>query len=212
MTAAPAVDTQVTAALHGVSMAFGGRPVLRDVSARFAAGTTYVLRGPSGAGKSTLLNLLAGYLEPDRGRVTRAASTGYVLQDDMLFSALTVRQNLQVRGAALGLTPAEREPLLLRCLERANVLPLADASVAHLSGGERQRVQLASLLMAPVDLLLLDEPTSRLDPANRRELAAAVRELFAGRTLLVVTHDEDSPFAGGNAVALALRDGRIGDA
>jgi ABC-type multidrug transport system ATPase subunit len=200
--------TKSTASLHRVSKGFGQRTILEDLTFAFEPATRFVVRGPSGCGKSTLLNLLAGYLQPDAGRVTPAQSTGYVLQDEMLFSTLTVRQNLLVRASALGLGPDTAMPLVLDCLRRTNVAPLADATVAHLSGGERQRVQLAGLLLASVDLLLLDEPTSKLDSSNRRGIADVVSEVFRDRTVIVVTHDDDSPFAE-DAVLLELRDGTL---
>ncbi|MFC0628572.1 ATP-binding cassette domain-containing protein [Kribbella deserti] len=202
-TTAPA---KVTAALHGVTKTFDGRKVLDDVSFAFQPATRYVVTGRSGCGKSTLLNLLAGYLEPDLGRVSPAVATGYLFQDELLFSSLTVRQNLGLRLTALGLSDHQRRTT--EALARAEVGGLIDNPVSQLSGGERQRVQLATLLVASPQLVLMDEPTSKLDAETRLDVGGAVLELFADQTVVVVSHEERSPLSDG-AIRLRLQDGRL---
>lgn len=197
--------------LQGVSKRFRGRPVLDHVSYDFAPATRYVIRGASGTGKSTLLNLLAGYLDPDEGTVRVDGPVGYLFQDEMLFGNLTARENLQVRLAALGVAVGERDVLLEQALRRVGVETHADETVAVLSGGERQRVELAGLLLAAPRLVLMDEPTSRLDEANQQNVATAVDELFSGLTVIVVTHATDSPLASG-AVSLRLEGGHLVEA
>lgn len=195
-------------ALHGVTKRFGGRAVLDDLTFEFAERTRYVISGPSGCGKSTLLNVLAGYVTPDSGRLTTPRSVGYLFQDELLFSNLTVRQNLMIRQAALFGSEPPEPYLVEHALKRANVEALIDHPVSHLSGGERQRVQFAVLLMASPELVLLDEPTSRLDPHNSEDIAAAATELFGDSTVIVVSHDEHTPLLRG-AEKLVLRDGAL---
>jgi ABC-type multidrug transport system ATPase subunit len=197
-----------TAALEGVTKCFGSRKVLTDVTMAFAPATRYVITGRSGCGKSTLLNLLAGYTAPDAGQVSGASARGYLFQDELLLTKLTVRQNLAIRLAALGVPAGLHAELTVDALARANVADLIDDEVAHLSGGERQRVQVAMLLVADPALVLMDEPTSKLDAGNRLEIARAVTELFADRTVLIVSHEERSPLAEG-AVRLNLHEGRL---
>ncbi|MFT4034611.1 MAG: ABC transporter ATP-binding protein [Patulibacter sp.] len=197
-----------TATLTGVSKRYGGQAVLDGVSCEFAPATRYVVRGSSGSGKSTLLNLLAGYLEPDAGSVERPASIGYLFQDELLFGNLTARENLMVRLAALKAPRETWQPRLLEALDRVQLAEKADEVAAMLSGGERQRVELAGLLLAEPQLVLMDEPTSRLDAENQRSVAQAVDQLFGAVTVVVVTHAEHTPLAQG-ACALRLEGGQL---
>jgi ABC-type multidrug transport system ATPase subunit len=131
--------------LTSVTKRWGERAVLSDVTFTFEPATTYVVAGPSGAGKTTLLNLVAGYVTPDAGVVQAPAQIGYLFQDDLLFSALTARDNVLLRAALI----SDRTSLAARvesCLGAVGMLDRADQPAAVLSGGERQRVQLANLI------------------------------------------------------------------
>lgn len=185
------LTSTAVAALDAVTVTPGGRRrrVLDAVSLELLRGGVYLVHGPSGGGKTTLLNVLAGYVQPDGGEVTRAASTGYLFQDDTLFSALTARQNLQVKAALIPTSQAERTRAIDEVLASVGLGPRADEVVEVLSGGERQRLQLARLLLGRPDLVLLDEPTSSLDPDTRVEVATTIRRVFARTTLVVVSHD-----------------------
>ncbi len=203
------VTTAIVASITGVSKSFGERRILDDASYDFEAGRTYVVSGESGIGKSTLLHILAGYLDVDAGRVSTPDRVGYVLQESTLFSTITVGDNLRIRLAAQAV-PAERsEQLIAGSLERLGLTDLTDRLAAHLSGGERQRVQLAGVLATAADLVLLDEPTSSLDPASRDDVAAAIDAAFSDKTVIVVSHDRDLSASLAGAVDLSLRDGRL---
>jgi molybdate transport system ATP-binding protein len=174
-----------------------------DVALEVRAGECVALAGPSGAGKSSVLRVIAGLVQPDRGRVTcgervlldtdggvdlppEARRCGYVFQDYALFPHLTAWQNV-----GYGLPRAQRRQRGHELLERFGVAHRADARPRTLSGGERQRVALARALAVRPDVLLLDEPLSALDARTRaaagREVAAVLRE--AGVPALLVTHD-----------------------
>jgi ABC-type multidrug transport system ATPase subunit len=188
------------------SIAFGGRPVLRSVSIGFPRASVTVVRGPSGAGKSTILHLLGGYLRPDAGEVVRSGTFGYLMQEELLFSSLSVADNVRIRygGATGAALPADA---LDRALADLGIAHLADIPVSLLSGGERRRVELASILVTGAETVLLDEPTSGLDPSTRQAVFEGIWEAFAGRTIVVVTHDEQVPGLPAGARCLALIDG-----
>ncbi len=182
-----------------------GRRALDGVDLRVDAGERVALLGPNGAGKTTLILHLIGLLEPQGGTVevsglaVRAPNlvevrrrVGVVFQDpdDQLFLP-TVRQDVAFGPANLGLRGGELDARVDRALDAVGLPGYGDRVPHHLSHGERRRVAVATVLAMEPDVLVLDEPTSNLDPAGRRELA----ELLLGLdvTVLVVTHD--LPFA-----------------
>ncbi len=169
---------------------------------RIARGVRLALIGPSGAGKSTLLASIAGFLEPDAGRILidghdmRGTPPGkrpvsLLFQEHNLFPYLTVWQNV-----ALGLRPdlklsADERRLVARSLDEVGLAGMDGRLPAALSGGQRQRVALARALLRDRPLLLLDEPFAALGPALRGEMLDLVRRITdkSGATLLMVTHD-----------------------
>ncbi len=214
------VATAPTAALHRVAFDYGERPVLRDVSFTLAAGTRTALVGPSGAGKSTVLALLCRFYDPDSGAVTfrgRDARTiprrdcrelvGLVEQAPPILYG-TVRENLTF--AASEATDVE----LWEVLRSVNLdglvarLPGGLDSILGehgktLSGGERQRVALARTLLTRPALLLLDEPTANLDPANERQVVDAMARLPADCATLIVSHRPATIRAADQVIMLA---------
>jgi len=172
--------------VEGVSLSYGVRSVMDDVSLGIAAGERVGIVGRNGAGKTTLLRVLAGLETPDVGRVATASGLriGVLGQRDELDPAAIAR-GVVLAGRAEHDWAADRSSReIVETLLRADTL---DRSVGTLSGGERRRVALASLLIDDPDLLLLDEPTNHLDV----EAIAWLARHLAGRrgTLAVVTHD-----------------------
>ena len=197
-------QSQTLPRLHvgGVSVAFGGRTVLNDVSLRVAAGELVALQGPSGSGKSTLLRVIAGLLTPTAGTVTvdghdvttvpaHLRGIGMVFQDNQLFPHRDVGANI---GFGLRMQRIARAERNLRVAEALHLVGLDDfgaRSVTSLSGGEAKRVALARSLAPAPRVLLLDEPLTGLDRDLHDELAPELARVLraAGITALWVTHD-----------------------
>jgi polar amino acid transport system ATP-binding protein len=207
---------------------WGARTVLAGVSVRFERGKVSSLVGPSGAGKSTLLRCINGLETFDAGRIevggvtitpakTDAATlravrqrVGMVFQHFGLFSHMTALANvmeapIHVRGLAETVA-RERATALL---EKVGLGHRKDAFPRELSGGEQQRVAIARALAMDPEALLLDEPTSSLDPERKAEVVAVLRPLAEeGTTMIVVTH-EAAVLREIVHHAIALRDGMI---
>jgi len=176
--------------LEQVSKRYGDRIILDNVSFKFLEKETYVISGESGCGKTTLLNLLAGYVRCDSGTITSSQRVGYLFQDEMLFSNLSVRDNMLIRLSALSTpTGVNQEQLILASLNKLGIHALIDNKVSLLSGGERQRVALANILVSNPDLVLLDEPASQLDDKNKRNVVGLIEDIFMDKTIIIVSHD-----------------------
>ncbi len=186
--------------LTNVARRYGGRTVLRVEQLAIAPGRTLAVLGPSGAGKSTLLRLLNFLEAPDEGQIcydgrpvppggppleTRREVTT-VFQRPLLLDT-TVRRNV---AYGLRLRGRVDEAAVDAALAGVGLSHLARAHARTLSGGEAQRVALARALVVEPRVLLLDEPTANLDPANVAAIEAAVRDLpERGTTVVIVTHN-----------------------
>jgi cobalt/nickel transport system ATP-binding protein len=178
-----------------------GTQALFGVDLTVARGERVALLGPNGAGKTTLVMHLNGILTAGHGTVAVGGTpvrkdtlkeirrrVGLVFQDpdDQLFMP-TVRDDVAFGPANSGVTGAELERVVERALERVGMLDAIDRPPHHLSFGQRRRVAVATVLAMEPEILVLDEPSSNLDPAARRELAEILRSLDV--TVLMVTHD-----------------------
>jgi cobalt/nickel transport system ATP-binding protein len=188
--------------LRQVAYAYpGGHQALYGVDLHVHPGERVALLGPNGAGKTTLVLHLNGILTPGHGSVRVSGlpvtpenllevrrRVGIVFQDpdDQLFMP-TVRDDVAFGPANLGLRGAELDARVSEALAAVEVGDLADRAPHHLSFGQRRRVAIATVLAMRPEILVLDEPSSNLDPASRRELADILRSLDV--TILMVTHD-----------------------
>jgi ABC-type multidrug transport system ATPase subunit len=163
-----------------VGKRFGSNEALRDVSFSAVAGERLAVIGPNGAGKTTLLQILAGALEPDGGEL-ELPPAGWVPQRAAVYSKLTVRENLKL-FARLEKAPSGA---VARMLELTGLG--GDEETGTLSGGNRQRLNIAVGLLGDPPLLLLDEPSASLDPAQRERLWGFIADLTA--TVVFTTHD-----------------------
>lgn len=189
-------------AAHDVSVAYGGGvQALDGVSVQVARGEVLGLLGPNGAGKSTLLRVLATLQRPDAGRVTVAGidalarpdaarvHLGYLPQEFGFPPALTPHELLDHFARLRGFDAvAGRRDVVSSILERTNLASVRSRTVKTLSGGMRQRLGIAVALIGAPDVLIIDEPTTALDPAERHRVYDLLMELGENRAVLLSTH------------------------
>lgn len=184
--------------VDGVTVRYGDRVALRDVTATVAPGTSLAIIGPNGSGKSTLLRAIARLVEPARGQITLPdrRPPAIVLQSTEVERSLpiTVRDAVAVaRYPTLGLLRPFRKhdrAVVERAMVRLAVADLADRQLHELSGGQRQRVMVAQGLAQDAEVLLFDEPVSGLDVVSKDLILDVLdEERGAGRIVLVTTHD-----------------------
>ena len=168
---------------------FGAREALRGVSLQAARGETLAIIGPNGAGKTTLLSILGGVLPPTSGSVSRdPRDVGWVPQQPAVYGKLTVAENLALFARLERV--ADPAAVVDRMLEVTGLRDRAGDELGTLSGGNRQRVNIAAGLLADPDVLLLDEPSSSLDPRQRERLWRFVGGLAqAGTAVVFTTHN-----------------------
>ena len=175
--------------VRGVTKRFGDRVALRDVSFEAADGELVAVIGPNGAGKTTLLSIVGGLLRADAGEVSRPPrEVGWVPQRGAVYSKLSVAENLRLFARLEKV--ADPDAAVDRMLEQTGLRERARDELGKLSGGNRQRVNIAVGLLADPPVLLLDEPSSALDPRQRERLWEFILELARGGTTVVFsTHD-----------------------
>ena len=219
-------------AVRDVAKAFGGVQALAGVSFEVGRGERVAVIGPNGAGKTTLFNVLDGQLLPDRGAATLGGKTltglppqaiarlgvGRTFQVTATFASMTVRENVQVallahRGRTYSLLSSLRSlgtSEAQSLLERVGIGTLGGVAAATLAYGHLKRLELAIALADRPRLLLMDEPTAGLSPAERTRLMQQASELArsAGAALLFTEHDMDVVFAHADRIVVLNR-GRV---
>lgn len=183
---------------------FGGNTVVDDLSLEIQAGECLGVIGPNGAGKTTTIRMCLGLVGPDAGEVhafglpipqqVREAKKriGVVTQFDSLDPDFTCAENLRVYGRYFGLPKATIEARIPKLLEFASLQSKADAKPGELSGGMKRRLSLGRALINDPDLLLLDEPTTGLDPQARHLMWERLQNLLQqGKSILLTTHFMD---------------------
>jgi len=172
--------------LHNISKSFGTLSVLDHVSMTLESGQIYCLMGPSGSGKTTLLKILMGLESADGGCILTMPDSmdiSAVFQEDRLCETFTPVENvMMVTGKRLSRTEVRQE--LCRLLPEESL----NRPVSTLSGGMKRRTAICRALLAPFDLLLMDEPFTGLDEDTRQLVIRYVREKSAGKLVLLTTH------------------------
>lgn len=176
---------------------YGSARVLNGVNLDVDEGEFYALMGPNGSGKSTLTAIVASVVTPDSGTVqvfgakpSEARSRfGYVPQDNFSMPLLTGRENLTYFAGVLGYSGSKARTLTDELLGKVGLTAYADKRAGQYSGGMRKRLELATALFPGIKLLILDEPTTGLDPAARREFFELVSgTVDQGTSILLITH------------------------
>ena len=175
---------------QNVKKSYQNKVVLADVTLEIPEERVTCLMGASGCGKTTLAGLLLGLEKPDGGRILGNDGRGSaVFQENRLCEELSAEENVRLvyaegsRAAALSL------------LEELGLAGHTDKAVKELSGGMRRRVAIARALFAPFDFLVLDEPFTGLDEGTKAEVMAVVKKRCEGKTVLLITHDEEEASA-----------------
>ena len=207
--AASRTDAPEALRAESLSKSYGARRALQDVSFGAAAGELLAIIGPNGAGKTTLLQILAGALAPTAGRVSLdSREIGWVPQQPAIYSKLSVRENLRLFARLEKV--ADVDATVERMLDQADLQDRAGDPVGTLSGGNRQRVNIAVGLLGDPSVLLLDEPSSSLDPRQRERLWEFVSALArdGGTTVVYSTHNVAEAERYGDRL-LVLADGEL---
>ena len=208
-----------------LSVSFGERTVISDLSFALQAGEIASLLGPSGCGKTTLLRAIAGLLQPREGTIRLGTQlvglssvvlpphkrrTGYVPQQGALFPHLNVAQNIAFGLSKKEFSQAEITKTISEMLELIGMSGYENQMPTELSGGQQTRVALARALAIKPKMVLLDEPFSALDAELRNELRSEVVALLRaqGTTAILVTHDREEALVSSDKVVL-MRDGKI---
>jgi putative ABC transport system ATP-binding protein len=212
--------------LEGLGKRFGDRVILDHLFLKAEPGECIALLGESGSGKSTLLNIIAGLEPADCGRVEvaghpiqgltddaaaalRRRLIGFAFQAFHLLGHLSVQRNVAVPLLLDGMPPSQALERAAQMLDRLGMGTRLLSPIRELSGGEQQRVALARALVANPPLLLADEPTGNLDPANARQALRLISEQAnqSGAALLLVTHSHEAAAIADRT--LVLRGGRL---
>jgi ABC-2 type transport system ATP-binding protein len=186
---------------HALGRRYGARTALDGLSLRIEPGESFGLLGANGAGKTTFIRLLMGFLVPTRGTLevdgispashplAVQSRIGYVPETPRLYEELRVRDFLEFAAGLRGLKGAGRREAVASALERFQLEAVARRLIGHLSKGYRQRISLAQAFLHAPALLVVDEPTSDLDPLQREEIRGFLAGLAGQCTLILSTHD-----------------------
>ena len=171
--------------IEHINKSFGSQQVLRDVTLEIPEGQVLGLLGPNGAGKSTLMKILIGLWRADSGQVSVPERIGYLPENNPLYEEMYIAEYLQFMS---GLTANANANAVNALIERVGLTPERHKHIRELSKGYRQRVGLAQALLGDPQLLILDEPTTGLDPNQLVEIRSLIRELGKERTVILSTH------------------------
>ena len=176
--------------IQHICKSFGLQQVLKDVSLEIPAGQIVGLLGPNGAGKSTLMKILIGLWKADSGEVQAPARIGYLPENNPLYDEMYVAEYLEFMAGMT--TPSLRGrdgvELVATLIDLVGLTPERHKHIRELSKGYRQRVGLAQALIGNPELLILDEPTTGLDPNQLVEIRSLIRDLGKERTVILSTH------------------------
>lgn len=184
---------------HALEKSFGNFKAVDKIDLKIRKGECFGLLGPNGAGKSTFINMIYGTVERSAGSLSVfdydpqnqsreiKKRLGVVTQDNALDESLTVIENMMLYCAFIGMPKPERETRVLELLNYMNLGHKKESPIRTLSGGMKRRLVFVRALLGKPELLILDEPTTGLDPAVRHLIWGKVKELLQGGTTIVLT-------------------------
>lgn len=197
-------SSQLAIDARGISKQFGQLEAVSNLNLQVQQGHIYGFLGPNGCGKSTTIRMLTGLMTPTHGTITCLGLTipqqaeqlrsriGYMTQKFSLYDDLTVKENLRFIADIYGLSPNACKRKIDQLQSTYNLVPQTNQLAATLSGGQKQRLALACACINNPELLFLDEPTSAVDPQNRRDFWEQLFDLSEqGTSILVTTHYMD---------------------
>lgn len=198
-----------------VSKKYYSLTALRDLTLTIPQGEVVGLLGPNGAGKTTLIKLIAGIIMPTKGEIRAAdleagwPTIGYKSERLIFPDNLVASQYLEMIAGLCNISRPQRDNVVLESLARVNLLAAANKQIKSLSKGMRQRLGLAQAIIGNPDLLLLDEPSSGLDPEGQDEMQSYIEELrLAGKTIIMSTHQLHEVTRACTYLVI-LKDGRV---
>jgi len=198
-----------------VSKKYYSLTALRDLTLTIPRGEVVGLLGPNGAGKTTFIKLIAGILMPTQGEIRASESEagwptiGYKPERLLFPDNLVASQYLEMIAGLCNISRSQRDNVVLESLARVNLLAAANKQINSLSKGMRQRLGLAQAIIGNPDLLLLDEPSSGLDPEGQDEMQSYIEELrLAGKTIIMSTHQLHE-VTRACTYLIILKDGRV---
>ena len=207
----------------GISLAYGGRPIISDLSLQVGRGEIVCIIGPSGCGKTTALRMAGGLVQPDSGAVRLLGEpltaprrhVAIVFQDygKALLPWRTAHANVALALEAAGVPRRERDGRIRSLLAKVGLAGHEDKYPTEMSGGMQQRIQIARCLAQDPAVLLMDEPFGALDAMTRQGLQDEMLSIVAetGATVFFVTHDlEEAVYIGDRVIGLLPNPGRIG--
>lgn len=183
-----------------LSKQYGSHPAIENLSFTVEDGQIYGLLGPNGAGKSTIMNILTSYLAPTSGEVKVAgyglpeeaqqakACVGYLPEQPPLYPEMTVQEYLMFAAELKGVKKVQRKEQVLKVARRTGLESVLPRLIRSLSKGYRQRVGIAQALLGSPKLIILDEPTVGLDPAQVIEIRKLIQELGRAHTVILSSH------------------------
>jgi len=203
-----------------VSVFYGDKKAVDDVSIDIDAGRFMTIVGPSGCGKTTLLNIVAGFIPTTQGSVRMDGTQitepgpdrGVVFQSFALFDWLTVRENIEFGPRMSGVEPGERTERVNKYLALIGLRKFADRYPYELSGGMKQRVAIARALANDPDVLLMDEPFAALDAQTRELMQEELLSIWEAtkKTILFITHSiEEAIYLSSSVAVMTYRPGKI---
>lgn len=185
---------------------YGDKIIFDNVTLCFDNEHIYIINGENGCGKSTLLNILSKYDTDYMGSYECGNfKIGYLLQEDLLFRNLTVRENLELQLNALKLD--DKDNKIFDIANELGLIELLDHKIYELSGGEKKKVSIAQIILTDADIILLDEPTANIQKEYANTLVETIYSEFENKILIIATHDKLHRVNNKCFVNIKLKDG-----